>query len=144
MSSKVAIDIDPNPPSGLERLVAAVFLQVTGVPGDISSHLPAKTVSVSALLKCNIPDRLLGTSIFQPSRSCFSPLDLRWTIDELFQTPLPPCTWLNNLEENLSTMWGSGMNFNILPSSPKPSLQFPLWVASFWNAAVKVAEQRDE
>ena len=144
MSSQVPIDVDPEAPSGLERLVAAALLQITDVPEDVSSWLPAETVPVSVLLKSNVPGRLSDTSIIKTARLCFSPLDPRWTVDELFATLLPPRAWLNVLENDLSDMWGSGMSSIVPPLSSNPNLRLPLWIVTFWNMAVEVAEQRDK
>ena len=74
MSSKAPIDVDPDPPSGLGCLVAAIFLQETDIPADVSSHLPAETTSVSALLRSDIPDRLSDTSIIKPAHLSFVPV----------------------------------------------------------------------
>ena len=144
MSSQVAVDVDPEIPSGFEYLVAAALLQATAVPKEVSSRLPAETVPVAVLLESEIPGRLLNTSIIQPAHLCFSPLDPYWTIDELFTTPLPPCVWLNALENVLSDMWNSRMHSIMPPSSSNPDLWLPLWVVNFWNAAVEAAEQRDK
>ena len=144
MSSQVPIDVDPEALSGFECLVAAAFLQVTDVPKDVSSQLPAETVPVSVLLESNIPGRLSDTSVIRPAHLSFSLLDPCWTIGELFATPLPPRVWLNTLENNLSQMWSSGKLSIIPPSSSNPDLRLPLWVVSFWNMAVEAAEQRDK
>lgn len=144
MSSQEPIVIDPETPSGLECLLAAALIDVTDVPKDVWSRLPAETVPVSSLLKANIPDCLSNTSIMRAAHLCFSPLDPHWTIDELFKTPLPSRSWLDSLEINLSKMWGSGTCSIVPPQSPNPDLWFPLWVVNFWNTAVEVAEQRDK
>ena len=144
MSSQVPVDVDPEVPSGFEYLVVAALLQVTAVPKEVSSQLPAETVPVSLLLESNIPGRLSSTSIIQPAHLCFSPLDPYWTIDDLFATPLPPRVWLNVLETVLGDMWNSGMHSIIPPSSSNPDLRLPLWVVNFWNTAVEAAEQRDK
>ena len=144
MPSQVPINIDLEGTPGLEHLTAAAFLQLTDVPEDVRSRLPAETVSVSTLLNANIPDRLSDTSMIQLAHLSLSPLDPCWTIDELFKTRLPPRTWLNTLEDDLSKMWGPKISSTIPPWSSNPKLRFPLWVTNFWKMAVEVAEQRDK
>ena len=144
MSSNVPIVIDPEALTGLEQLANASFLQVTDIPEVIRSHLPPETAPIPILLETKIPTRLPKISIIQPVHLCTSPLDPRWTADELFKTSLPPRTWLYALEESLSQIWISGIRSIKPPSSSSPDLRFPLWIANFWNIAVEVAEQRDQ
>ena len=111
MSSHTPIDIDPSGPSGLEQLANAVFLQATDVPAEVQARLPPEMATVSTLLETDLPNRLSNTSIIQPVHLCASPLDPCWTIDELFKTSLPPRTWLDTLEWDLSAMWTSGIDW---------------------------------
>src|SRR6266478_4654571 len=144
MSSHTPIDVDPEAPSGLEQLANAAFLEATNIPVEVQSRLPPEMATIPTLLKTDLPNRLSNASIIQPVHLCASPLDPRWTIDELFKTFSPPRTWLDTLEQHLSTMWTSGMRSIKSPLPSNPNLRFPLWVMDFWNKAVEVVEQRDQ
>ena len=143
MSSNLPIIIDSKAPTGLVQLADAAFLQATDVPKDIRSCLPPEAAPISTLLKANIPNCLPKTSIVRPVDLSTSPLDPCWTVDELLKTSIPPRTWLDTLEQDLSQMWTSGTCSIKPPLSPNLNLRFPLWIANFWNTAVEVVEQRD-
>lgn len=143
MYHQAPTNTEPEPPSALEHSVVADSLEEINVPDHISSHLPAATVSVYALVASNLPSGLSDTSDIRRPLWCFTRQDPCWVIDELFETPLPPRAWLDTLRENLSQMRRYGMRSIMPPSSLDQNLLFPLWVVSFWSTAVEVAEQRD-
>ena len=135
------IDIDPDPPTGFEALLAAGLQQDKTIPEWILRRMPAETLSVSDLVATDLP-RGLEDKLCSPE-SCLSKQTPVWTVEHLWNTDVPSRTWLNDLDIALDRGWHSGIHSIEAPVGSNGQ-RFPLWTVCFWLKMVEVIKQKEK
>lgn len=83
----------------IEVLLRAGFTKDTQIPKTILDLMPSPTIAVSSLLEQDLPTLLPSSAAnLKSATSCMSSQPPRWTTEELFEAPIPPRTWLFDLE----------------------------------------------
>jgi len=137
------IEIDMDPPSGIDAILRAAFDNETQVPGAILDLIPPPTITVSSLLKKNLPVLLNPSAInLRPAKSCTTNAVARWTVKELLDAAIPPRKWLSDLEIILKRNWLTSAGVTSVQHPTISSLYLPLWAGSFWYSLVEAVDQK--
>ena len=139
------IEIDGDPLSGFDTLLQAALDNETRTPQAILDFIPSPTIPVSSLLEKKLPALLYRSAInLRPVELCMTDSAARWTIEELFEAPIPPREWLSKLEISLEKKWLTRARVNSIRHPTVSGLHLPLWAGNFWYSVVGAAEQKEE
>ena len=136
MEEPIEIDVDPQ--TGFDMILQAAFDNKTRTPESILHLISPASISVSSLLKSDLPTLLNSSTVnSQPTTSCMMKVPVRWNTGELLKVPVPPRKWLSDLEIDLKKQWPG------VTSVQHPTisgLHLPLWAGNFWWCLVEAVE----
>ena len=139
------IEIDADPPTGIDALLQAALGNETQIPKVILGLVPSVSISISSLLKKTLPTLLRSSAVnLQPVESCITNFEARWTVEELLEAPIPSRAWLNDLEIALKRKWIIRSGITSVQHPTISNLYLPLWAGSFWYSLVGAVEQKEE
>ena len=125
-----------------------LYDEATIVPGGITDRLPSEAISVSSLLAEDLPPRLNpSVTSLRPAEQCITEAKPEWTAEALLQSPMPPSTWVGDMDLALKQRLRSNN-----PNPPPLSLQHPtisnlrppLWAIKVWYLYADAIEQRNQ
>ena len=121
------IEIDIVLPPGVEGLLQIALEEELRTPGTILELIPPRTITVSSLLEKDLP-ALLNSSVanFPSTKTCATHCAPRWTTEELFKAPIPPRTWLSDLEIMVKKEWLTCPGITSAHHPTIPGLYLPL------------------
>jgi len=77
------IEIDADPPTGIEVLLQAGFDKETRIPKVILDLVPSASIAVTSLLEKSLPTLLHPSTVnLRPAGSCTTHNPARWTVEE--------------------------------------------------------------
>jgi len=140
-----AIEIDADPSTRIDALLQAALNNETRIPKVILDLIPSASITVSSLLKMDLPTPLYPSAVnLRPAELCITDVATRWTVKELMKVPIPPRAWLSGLEIALKKKWLTRARVNSAQHPTISGLYLPLWAGNFWYSLVGSAEQKEE
>ena len=95
-------------------------------------HLPAQNLPIAQFLKHELPPQS-AEIITTKAQSCFHP-DIPITdIKALLKRPIPPVTFLHDLEKEFGQAWFDGARSIVDHRFNNSMERFPLWVLTVWK-----------
>jgi hypothetical protein len=139
------IEIDAELPPGVEGLLELAFRKCTSTPTAILDLIPSPAINVSSLLEKNLPALLYQLAVNLPSaEACTTDREPSWTVEELFKAPVPPRTWLSDLEIIVRKKWHTCPSVTSVRHPTISGLYLPLWAGNFWYSLIGAVEQKEE
>lgn len=135
MSSEIEVDLE----------LTETFTCETQIPEEILCLIPSHSVTISALLEKTFPTVLSTSAVSLKAELCVTSLTTRWTVGELFETPIPPTSWTHGVENALKKK----LEIAEIPGTISvmhpmvEELRFPPWVINVWYALAEAAKQRE-
>ena len=144
MAEPIEVDVDPQ--TRIEALLGLAWDTETQIPNEVLGLIPSDSITVSSLLEKTLPNLLQSSAAnLRSVDSCVSHIAARWTIEELLKAPIPPRTWLGDLDITLKKRWFTPCTrVNSVRHPTILDLRLPLWIGRFWYSLVGAVEQKKE
>ncbi|KAJ7163961.1 hypothetical protein C8R43DRAFT_946774 [Mycena crocata] len=122
-------------------VVEAARRNLLQIPTSFINNLPSKTMSISQLLRCDLPPRSDNVDI-DVDWGFFAPTKHTADIEDILMfLVLPTRSTLDCMVETFGQAWFDGNKS--IHISLNPDIAFPFWALTYWREMLEVCEARD-
>ncbi|KAJ7455071.1 hypothetical protein FB451DRAFT_1184404 [Mycena latifolia] len=112
------------------------------IPASFAQKLPSKSMSISQLLRCDLPPRSDGAENMDIDSDLFTPTEPMHDIEDVLPfLALPTRTMLNLMVSMFGQAWFDGQKS--IRTWLNPEIAFPFWVLTYWGEMLDVCESKD-